>query len=304
VHIYNTATFIQKANLIHKSKYNYSKSIYVDSKTNLVIICPIHNEFLQSSNRHISQKSGCPKCSCYGNRITQEQFIEQANKIHDFLYDYSLVNYKHRRKSIKIVCKEHGSFFQMPDNHLNGSICPKCQEIKQRMTRDEFISKANEIHLFKYDYSEINYVNRITKLKIRCLDHGFFWQTPKNHLAKNGCMKCNESLGERKIKTILEKHRIQYKQQYKFNNYKYKKPLPFDFAIFKKNKLHGLMEYQGEQHYNPLSFGRNSETFEITSLRDKIKKQYCNENKISFLEIPYWKSENEILLEILNFIHK
>lgn len=41
---------------------------------------------------------------------TKEQFIEDANKIHDKKYDYSLSDYKNCKKKVKIVCKKHGIF--------------------------------------------------------------------------------------------------------------------------------------------------------------------------------------------------
>lgn len=61
----------------------------------------------------------------------------------------------------------------------------------KKLTTDEFIEKAKEIHGDKYDYSKVNYENRSTKVCVICPIHGEFWQTPEAHLHKQGCPKCS-----------------------------------------------------------------------------------------------------------------
>lgn len=56
-----TESFIKKAKEIHKNVYNYSKTSYINAKTKIIIICPIHGEFFQTPNNHL-QKRGCNKC--------------------------------------------------------------------------------------------------------------------------------------------------------------------------------------------------------------------------------------------------
>lgn len=53
--------FKKKGSKIHKNKYDYSKSNYIDCKTNTIIICPKHGEFLQCPNSHLNG-SGCKRC--------------------------------------------------------------------------------------------------------------------------------------------------------------------------------------------------------------------------------------------------
>ena len=65
----------------------------------------------------------------------------------------------------------------------------------KKLTREEFIKRANEIHNFKYDYSKVVYVNCDTKVCIICPIHGEFWQTPYNHVnRKRGCKLCNKKI--------------------------------------------------------------------------------------------------------------
>lgn len=55
-------SFIGKAKTVHGDKYDYSKVLYAGSGAKVIIICPIHGEFLQTPNGHISGKCGCPTC--------------------------------------------------------------------------------------------------------------------------------------------------------------------------------------------------------------------------------------------------
>jgi very-short-patch-repair endonuclease len=88
------------------------------------IICPIHGEFWQRPNDHLTGY-GCTYC---GNNIkkTTEYFVEQARKVHGDKYDYSKVDYVNTHTKVCIICPTHGEFWQTPNNHLNGASCPYC----------------------------------------------------------------------------------------------------------------------------------------------------------------------------------
>lgn len=133
-----------------------------------------------------------------GGRIrTTEQFIAKATQVHQGKYDYSESEYVSSKTKIKIVCKDHGSFEQLVGNHLKGAGCPQCAMAsrisKIAKTLDGFIRQASEIHDNKYDYSHSVYVNDRTKIKIGCPCHGFFEQSPNDHLRGHGCSKCGGS---------------------------------------------------------------------------------------------------------------
>lgn len=177
----DTNIFIKKAKKIHGNKYDYSLVEYIDSKTNIKIIClKGHGIFEQTPNSHLNGY-GCKYCN--KNMLTTELFIEKANKIHGE-YDYSLVKYKNITTKIKIICPIHGVFEQTPTSHLSGSKCPICSNASTK-----FIKKSTEKYNGKYNYSLVNYINNRTKVKIICPTHGIFEQKPNNHLY-NGCPKC------------------------------------------------------------------------------------------------------------------
>lgn len=55
-----------------------------------------------------------------------DYFSCRANEIHNFKYDYSLVEYKTSFSRVKIICKKHGIFTQVAHWHLHGQGCSKC----------------------------------------------------------------------------------------------------------------------------------------------------------------------------------
>lgn len=59
--IKNMNIFIQVSENIHKNKYDYSTSTYINNKTKLSIICPIHGQFIQRAGVHM-RGQGCPSC--------------------------------------------------------------------------------------------------------------------------------------------------------------------------------------------------------------------------------------------------
>lgn len=106
--------------------------IYKDSRTKVVIICPIHGEFEQEPNSHLQGK-GCNKCgyekmaadSCF----TVEHVIKESKKIHGDKYDYSNLVYKNNRTKFEIICPIHGIFQQAFDHHVGRKQgCPHCNE--------------------------------------------------------------------------------------------------------------------------------------------------------------------------------
>jgi hypothetical protein len=125
----STDSFIKKAILIHREKYDYSKTNYTITKDKVIIICKTHGEFTQTPNNHL-MGSGCPQC-VPNFKKTAEQFILKANKIHDKKYDYSKVEYVVSHSKVTIICKTHGEFTQTPSSHLWGRGCPQCGDLKK-----------------------------------------------------------------------------------------------------------------------------------------------------------------------------
>lgn len=142
--------FIKEAKLSHGDKYDYSKVEYVNRKTKVNIICPVHGEFKQLPYAHIFGQ-GCPKC--IGFNKTSMEFISEAKLIHGDKYDYSKVIYKASKDKVKITCQKHGDFKQTPNDHLRGKGCPICRESKGEEEISNYLTnnKIKFIRQHKFD---------------------------------------------------------------------------------------------------------------------------------------------------------
>ena len=219
--------FIRKAKEVHGDKYDYSKVEYKNNSTKICIICPEHGEFWQAPYCHLKGQ-GCPKCGVKSmwnkrGRIKTKEFIEKSKAVHGDKYDYSKVDYVDAKTKVCIICPEHGEFWQTPNTHLRGSGCPKCGQekttVKQRLTTEEFVRRAKEVHGNKYDYSKVDYVDAKTKVCIICPEHGEFWQTPGNHLYGQTCPKC---LGKYKTtEEFIEESRKVHDNKYDYSKVEY-----------------------------------------------------------------------------------
>src|SRR5688572_9217344 len=120
-----TAQFVAKAIEIHEDKYDYSQVEYIRSNQKVNIICKYHNKiFKQLPTVHI-RGQGCRKCAILkqATRRTKntEYFVNKANKVHNFKYDYSKVNYVNNKTKVIIICKIHDEEFpQYTSHHLAG----------------------------------------------------------------------------------------------------------------------------------------------------------------------------------------
>lgn len=122
----NTYIFIAKARTIHGDRYDYSKVEYIDSKTKVRIACPIHGDFLQRPDLHLSG-SICPKCSNDNRMNGLEVYIELSKKKHGDKYDFSHAIYLGSKHNIEIHCKECGNIFYItPQNLIRGNGCRMC----------------------------------------------------------------------------------------------------------------------------------------------------------------------------------
>jgi hypothetical protein len=301
--------FILKANEVHKNKYDYSEAVYLKGRGKVKIICPIHGVFEQWAANHLLGQ-GCLKCADIQHGLTKREnyakiFIRKANEIHNYKYDYSHVVYTISKQPVEIICPVHGSFFQTPNSHLQGRGCPLCKAPTLRKcfqsTTVDFIAKSNRVHMGKYDYSKVDYVNSWTKVIIRCSKHGVFLQRPTRHLAGDGCPICNESHGEIMIANILKKHNIKFKKQKTFPTCKKVHRLRFDFYLEDYNVL---IEYQGRQHFNSyVRFGGDGAFLKRIEY-DGSKKNWAMKNNILLQTYKYDDTYSFIERDILKLILK
>lgn len=121
-------------------------------------------------------------------------FIEKAKKVHGNRFSYENTVYKGRGEKVEIICKEHGSYWQIAGDHLMGKKCPKCALLERASKRTHsnnwFIEKAKSIHGDKYRYDKSVYKGWEKEVTIYCHTHGYFSQLAGNHIKGEGCPKC------------------------------------------------------------------------------------------------------------------
>jgi len=285
--------FINRCISIHNDRYDYSLVEYKGSHKKIKIICKIHGIFEQTPSNHLLGK-GCSVCNPkFGDRLSLENFIEKSNKIHNFEYDYSLVNYINNKTKVEIICKKHGIFKQEPRGHLSGLKCSICQGNK-KITKSDFIERSLIIFNNKYDYSISEIDGTKSKTIIICPIHGNFTQSVYSHLRGHGCPKCKDSKGEKIISWFLNKRGIIYETQKMFDGCKDIRKLRFDFYI---PSINTCIEFDGRHHFELIEFGE--EKLKDTIRKDKIKNKFCEENKIKLLRISYEQNITDELEKLL-----
>lgn len=185
------AEFISKANEVHNNLYDYSKVVYKNNKTKVIIIDPIYGEFEQTPNSHLAgygnPTRGFIKCNQTSNTA---KFIEKARKIHGDFYDYSKVVYVNSGLKVCIIDPDYGEFWQLPSGHLQGYGNPTRGKLKaiqwqldnNRLTNEEFIDRCKKVHGDFYDYSKVEYINSYTKVIIIDPEYGEFEMSPDQHM--------------------------------------------------------------------------------------------------------------------------
>jgi hypothetical protein len=178
----------------HGTKYDYRLVEYKGCNVNIQIICHHHGIFLQKPKKH-KEGGGCRRCFNETIRVSKDDFIKRAMTIHGTKYDYAQIDYVNTTKKIDLICKKHQKLFSIaPEKHMKGQGCKTCgreNTVKIQIKGIErFIEEANLKHSKKYLYDQCVYSGAHKHMEIRCVKHGLFWQTPRNHLNGNGCPVC------------------------------------------------------------------------------------------------------------------
>lgn len=184
-----TAEFVEKAQEVWGGRWDYSHTIYDGATVPITVVCSQHGSFKQHPTSHLRGNVGCRKCSAW--KASPSEFLVKASKIWEQRWDYSEVEYTNATTKVKIICREHGPFYQTPKKHLVGNVgCSKCNG--QRMTTQEFIEKARGVWGDRWGYLEMEYTRSQEEVQIECPQHGPFYQRPNNHLSGSvGCRSCN-----------------------------------------------------------------------------------------------------------------
>ena len=275
---------------------------YVDTKTSISHKCLIHSIIWQTTPTRALSGVGCNECKKDRFHQTRcrshQQYVEEVKRANPNVD--VIGHYVNARTKIEHYCTVHDVFwYAYPDNILRGMGCTVCGIEKTRnstaKSHDEYVTEVYETNP-NVEVIEA-YSGANTPILHRCKIDGHVWYaTPANILFGKGCPICKESKGEREIRQWLARNKILNESQKTFCDCKDVKMLPFDFYLPEYNVL---IEYDGEQHYRPIELFGGEDGFKLRKKHDDIKTQYCKDNDIHLLRIPYYASVNEELEKFL-----
>ena len=275
---------------------------YVGMKTQIMHRCLVHDVTWETTPERVLYGGGCPECkrdkiknACVKSHQQYIQEVKEVNQDIDVIETY--VNSK---TPIEHYCKKHNVFWNaMPYNILYGCGCPECGKEKSTNSRTKTHKEyVMEIDIINPDIEVIGeYVNAHTPILHRCkIDNCEWMALPANIVKGSGCPECNASHGEKQICKWLNDNKVQYLSQHTFDDCRNKKLLPFDFYLPDYNIC---IEYDGEQHFRPIDYFGGENGFKQRQRNDQIKTQYCKNNNINLLRIPYFKNIEEELEKFL-----
>lgn len=211
--------------------------------------------------------------------------------IENFGYKLLSKEYKNNKTELEIQCNDCGNIFHMRFNNFkDGKHRCECKS-KPLVLTYEYVK--NYIESCGYKLLSKEYKNNATYLLVWCgnPNHKPYKVKFNNFKDCNSrCPECNTtSKGEEKIKEILIKYNIKFNQQYLFNDCRNIRPLPFDFYLPQYNIT---IEYDRRQHYKLDCFNMNLLDLMNLKYNDNKKTQYCNDNNIKLIRIPYWDFNN------------
>lgn len=311
---YEVKKFVEK-----NSNCKLISNKYINCKTKLLFECGCGNQFYTTFDEFKNDnKRQCNKCGVLSTvkkrKKTHEYFV---NEIKSLVGNEYIVLGEYMNDNTKILIKHNKCGYSweiIPSSFLRGVRCPMCQHRSYKKTTEEFKKEVYELVGDEYEVLG-EYRNCETKILMRHNRCGNeYLVKPKNFRNGRRCPKCSLPSNpntEKRIENILSKMKVVYERQKTFEdciNPKTKIKLKFDFAVCDKDSnLYCLIEYDGKQHFEPIDYFGGEKSFKETKFRDEIKNNYCKQNNIKLIRIPYWDFSNleEILekeLEVVNSI--
>lgn len=278
---------------------------YAGAAYSIQFYCPTCGHTWKARPTNILSGRRCPKCirnlMSEKYRKTQEEFAEELANINpgiEILGKY--INYNSK---IRVRCKIHNiAWDARPSALLKGCGCKECMKekiaSKNGRTHDEFVKivKGNYPHIVVLS----KYSNAKSIIECRCKIHNRIFTKIADALVSNKgqCPICTMSDGAKKVAGFLDRNRIEFIPEYKFKNESQIQNKRFDFYI---SELNTCIEFDGAQHFYPMTNMGGQDYFEYMKHNDEIKEEYCKRNGIRLIRIPYTVKDIEGFLQIKLF---
>jgi very-short-patch-repair endonuclease len=276
---------------------------YFDSKSEIKVKCKVCGYEWVTLGGRLLRGHGCKQCSILSRTKNKDKFLKEF--IDKFGYECELVSkYKNGKTKIKVKCKTCGNIKEIRPDHLLHSKCGcsfcanKKRGVDSRKSHDNFVNGV--FNKFGDKYEVIGqYVKANVKIDIKCNVCNNIWKiTPYSLLDGHGCPNCKQSKGEVIIKQYLDNNNINYNQQYVFKGCVNKYVLHFDFYLPDYNTC---IECDGRQHFKAIDYFGGEDGLKYMKNNDDIKNNYCKDNNIKIIRIPYTQINkiNNILNKVL-----
>lgn len=227
-------------------------------------------------------------CGCLKKEGNVSQILDLTNQRFGALvalYPVNIMNEEHKERRWHCKC-DCGNEKDIPANRLrsgNTTSCG-CQIYKRNILRIDYTGQVFGKLTVLQTYRE----NNITMCKCQC-ECGNIVNKQAKYLRDGSVMSCGclHSKGEQRINKILTQMNINFIQEKTYVDLigDSEKPLRFDFYLLDYNVL---IEYQGEQHYEPQNYFGGENAYYKRVKYDNLKRDYCQQNDIKLIEIPYW----------------
>ena len=229
-----------------------------------------------------NKKYGC--VNCHGLWQQREKKLQKLKEKYDILS----TSVHNTHTYYKVKCKKCGHIRNTDLRNLTEHSCGCESGVYRNRTGEEFIKQVNNLHPYDTYQLVSEYKNQTTKVKLLHNKCGFIWEVRPNDVMHGAqCPKCSrkQSKGEQFIEYLLKKYSYTYEPEKYLKDSKQR----FDFYLPDYNIA---IEYNGKQHYEEVNFFQGS--LKCYQERDKKKRKYCQENNIQLIEIPYYKTKEEI----------
>lgn len=245
--------------------------------------------------------SRCWKCghkrTSEEQKITQEEFYNSVKEACGNDYTF-LERYVNKYTPIKVRHNKCGTVYKVaPNDFSQGRRCKKCHFRSRLKTQKEWNNQVEELGRGNYEFLE-SYKGDSIKIKVKHKECGReFYTKPNSFILGRRCPYCILSKGETLVENYLLDNSLLYERQKKFSDLKDYFYLSYDFYIPKKEVL---IEYQGRQHYYPISFFGGQESLSKQKIHDNMKRNYAKVNEFTLIEIPYTVTTAEEIKTILD----
>lgn len=260
------------------------------------------NRILKRPSKMVNCHEGCYICNGKNQYKTTESFKEEVYKKYGDKFTI-IGEYVKAREKIKVICNFCNKEFAVtPDNLLRGKGCPNCSNL---ITYEEYEVRLKEMYGNDWTlYGEWLGTTKPTLFKHKCGEIRKIAPYALTQMRRK-CLKCEKYFSglHLSVRKILSDMEIDFKEEFKFEDCKYKNLLPFDFYIEKYNLC---IEVDGKQHFEAVSWFGGEEVFKEIKKRDIIKNEYCAEKNINLLRLKYNeknKFESNIKEYINNILH-